>query len=254
VAVANGLEALAALGKEPYDVVLMDCLMPKMDGFEATRKIRSGASGALNPAIPIIALTANVMKQDQARCIEVGMDDYLPKPLDPASLAEKLDRWRNPPPSDGPDPNSGRPQANAATPARDAITAAQPVVFDRAGLMERLMGDVALAKIITAGFLADIPAQIQKLPAAVARGNPGEIRSLAHQIKGACATVGGVALHQLARKIEAAAKTDDLKAIKELAPLIEAQSSALQISLASQNWNLTTETPPNKQTYENIDR
>jgi PAS domain S-box-containing protein len=254
VAVANGLEALAALGQDPYDVVLMDCLMPKMDGFEATRKIRSGASGALNPAIPIIALTANVMKQDQARCIEVGMDDYLPKPLDPASLAEKLDRWRNPPPSDGPDPNRGRPQANAATPARDAITAAQPVVFDRAGLMERLMGDVALAKIITAGFLADIPAQIQKLPAAVARGNPGEIRSLAHQIKGACATVGGVALHQLARKIEAAAKTDDLKAIKELAPLVEAQSSALQISLTSQNWNLTAETPPNKQTYENIDR
>ncbi len=92
-AVGNGLEALDALCALPYDLVLMDCQMPEMDGFTATRQIRNPHSGVRNPRVPIVALTAHAMKGDQEKCLEAGMDDYLSKPLRPAALAEVLGRW-----------------------------------------------------------------------------------------------------------------------------------------------------------------
>lgn len=91
--VANGLEAVKALEMMPYDLVLMDAQMPEMDGLTATRIIRDPASPVKNHTIPIIALTANVMKGDREICIEAGMDDYIPKPVDAKMVAEKIMRW-----------------------------------------------------------------------------------------------------------------------------------------------------------------
>ncbi len=90
---SNGLEALAALRARPYDLVLMDCQMPEMDGFEATHAIRTAAPEALNPSIPIVALTAHAMKGDRERCLAAGMDDYLAKPLQIDEVAAALRRW-----------------------------------------------------------------------------------------------------------------------------------------------------------------
>ena len=89
----NGSEAIKALAREPYDLVLMDCRMPVMDGYEATRAIRHGEGAPLNPNIPIIAMTANAMAGDRERVLEVGMNDYLPKPISPKTLDEALQRW-----------------------------------------------------------------------------------------------------------------------------------------------------------------
>ena len=89
-AVENGLEALSIVVSDEFDVVLMDCQMPEMDGFEATRKIREIES---TRNLPILALTANAMQGDKTRCLDAGMNDYLTKPIDLNSLAQALSRW-----------------------------------------------------------------------------------------------------------------------------------------------------------------
>jgi CheY-like chemotaxis protein len=99
--VGTGKEAVAAVMKQPFDLVLMDCQMPEMDGYEATRVIRiwEQAQGAARRQ-PIIALTAHAMQGDRELCLEAGMDDYLPKPLDVKLLRATVFRWvtkRDPP-------------------------------------------------------------------------------------------------------------------------------------------------------------
>ena len=91
--VADGQEAVNALQMIPYDLVLMDCQMPEMDGFEATRCIRLEGSKALNPGIPIIAMTALAMQCDREKCIQAGMSDFIAKPVQRRELAEMLARW-----------------------------------------------------------------------------------------------------------------------------------------------------------------
>ena len=92
-AVANGIEAIRALTTVPYDLVLMDCQMPEMDGFEATERIRKGEAGVNYALIPIVAMTAHAMKGDRERCIASGMDDYLAKPVQPALLGATIAKW-----------------------------------------------------------------------------------------------------------------------------------------------------------------
>jgi len=92
-AVANGVEAVTTLQTIPYDLVLMDCQMPELDGYEATAKIRDPESGVLDNKIPIIAMTANAMQGDREKCLEAGMDDYLSKPIRPKALVEMIEKW-----------------------------------------------------------------------------------------------------------------------------------------------------------------
>ena len=90
--VSNGREAVEALGRKPYDLVLMDCLMPQMDGFEATRAIRAAEVGTVRH-VPIVALTANAMQRDREECLAAGMDDYLTKPFTKQALTAAVERW-----------------------------------------------------------------------------------------------------------------------------------------------------------------
>jgi CheY-like chemotaxis protein len=91
--VTNGQDALGALEQSSYAAILMDCQMPVMDGFEATTAIRAREDKDARPRTPIIAMTANAMKGDRERCIEAGMDDYVPKPVRMKELAAALERW-----------------------------------------------------------------------------------------------------------------------------------------------------------------
>ena len=92
-AVGNGKEALKALEMIPYDIILMDCQMPEMDGYTATEEIRNPESTVLDHKVPVIAMTAHAMKGDREKCIEAGMDDYLCKPVNPQELNDMLEKW-----------------------------------------------------------------------------------------------------------------------------------------------------------------
>ena len=89
----TGKQAVEALEKSSYDLVLMDVQMPEMDGLEATGVVRDPASAVLDHAVPVIALTAHVMQKDRDRCLDAGMDDILTKPIDPQQLLETLNRY-----------------------------------------------------------------------------------------------------------------------------------------------------------------
>ncbi len=97
---ADGVEAVAAVSRSAFDVVLMDVQMPNMDGLTATRRIRANEASS-GPRIPIIAMTANVLPDQVARCLEAGMDDHLGKPINLPRLLEALDRWSAPQEDEG---------------------------------------------------------------------------------------------------------------------------------------------------------
>ena len=92
--VANGIECLELLRDGPYDIILMDCQMPEMDGYETSQRVRTGEGGEINKGIRIIALTAHAMAGDREKCLAAGMDDYLTKPIQPAQLLAAIDRAR----------------------------------------------------------------------------------------------------------------------------------------------------------------
>jgi CheY-like chemotaxis protein len=92
--VPNGRDALAALARADFDLVLMDCNMPELDGLEATRQLRAGAAEVRDPKVPVIALTANAMDGDRDACLAAGMNDFLAKPVSIQSLREAIDRAR----------------------------------------------------------------------------------------------------------------------------------------------------------------
>lgn len=89
----NGEEALAAASRNAYNLILMDCQMPVLDGFEATRRLRAGAASASDAAVPIVAMTAYALEGDRAVCLAAGMDDYIAKPVQTADLARVLGQW-----------------------------------------------------------------------------------------------------------------------------------------------------------------
>jgi CheY-like chemotaxis protein/nitrogen-specific signal transduction histidine kinase/HPt (histidine-containing phosphotransfer) domain-containing protein len=204
-AVANGVEALRAVEGIPYDVVLMDVQMPEMDGLEATRRLREQGKGVV-----IIAMTAHALQGDRERCLAAGMDDYVTKPVDGEALAEVLSRWL---------PEEGEEEEGDALEAEG--DEGEPE-FDRGGLLDRLMGDEELARMVVGVFLADLPRQMGALRAGLALGDGAGVELAAHSLKGSSANVGGERVRGVAGAMEAAAKGGDLAGVEELMGELEA--------------------------------
>ena len=218
--VGNGRDALDALGRIDYDVVLMDIQMPEMDGLEACRQLRLPTSPALNPAVPVIAMTAHAMQGDREIALEAGMTDYVAKPVTLVSLSEALDRCLSfrvagavrptPTPTTAETAHAAPPALSAwpAPPAADSST-----VFDRDGLRSRLLGKDELVESVVRTFLDDMPLQFASVRAALAAGDANAVRRGLHSIKGASATVGALALRDMACRLETSAKMGDLARI-----------------------------------------
>ncbi len=220
-AVADGTEAIEALKTVPYDLVLMDMQMPELDGLEATRIIRDPQSPVMNHRIPVIAMTANAMRGDRERCLEAGMNDYVSKPVSPRALEEALNKWL---PSDVPKTQP----VGTASPVSATGTAPEGIIFDRAGLVARLMGDEELADRIQSRFLESTPPLIESLRKSLDSGDAATARRTAHAIKGAAANIGGERLRLVALEMEQAANTGDPVAARGRLAELEAEFDRLK--------------------------
>ncbi len=241
-AVANGAEAVKMLETIPYDLVLMDVQMPVMDGLEATRTIRNWklATGKKYQVstIPIIAMTAHTMLGDREKCMDAGMSDYLSKPVDPQELAAALGKWLPPEEENDKlqlnnDKDTGKEPANEKRKI-DNRKKSRNSVWDTAGMLKRMMNDETLASNILAGFLDDIPRQINSLKEFLKSGDIQGSERQAHTIKGASANIGGERLRALAFEIEKSAKSGDLGAASARLTDLQKQFDSLKTEI--ENW------------------
>ena len=225
--VVNGLEVLTALRDIPYDLLLLDCQMPEMDGFETTRRIRLPDTPVLNHHIPIIAMTAYAMPGDRERCLAVGMDDYLNKPMRPAALATALARWLAQKPITAVQPAKALP-----IPDSDESETAL-MIFNRATILHNVLHDETLLPEVIAEFLTDMPEQIAKLTSAIAAVDFPCVARQAHTIAGACALVGGEAMYATALALETAGTGADLLTLQTLLPEISRQFARIADAMHS---------------------
>lgn len=207
--VVNGREAVRALESTEYDLVLMDCLMPEMDGFEATAVIRDPDSKVLNHAVPVIAMTANAMMGDREECLEAGMDDYLAKPVKKEELAGVLRKWLK--------PDVHKEAALQSVGDQPAL----PPLFDVAELLDNLGGDRDFTRSILTEAVEEIPHDIEKLKRLAAGDDLQSICLQAHTMKGVAANICAAPLRKICLEIEAAAKDGDVKFVRELLPELE---------------------------------
>ena len=218
--VSNGKDAVNAMEKAHYDIVIMDCQMPEMDGYTATGEIRNLRSNVLNHSVPIIAMTAHAIKGDREKCLASGMDDYISKPIQPEKLLEVIDKWLS--------------RSKKVHPEKEpADIPSANKVFDKSGFLNRLLGDKTLAAEILDGFLSNVPSQVRELRKAVDIGDAQTIRQKAHSLKGASANIGAMALEEIALQVELAGKDNDLIKASSLISELDNQFKILKESLPS---------------------
>jgi two-component system, sensor histidine kinase and response regulator len=182
----NGLEALEALREADFDAVLMDCQMPKMDGYEATRQLRSAEGGVRNPQVPVIALTAHALATDRAKCLAAGMNDYLTKPINPKHLQQALSK-RLP---------SSDTQTNSRPPSG-------PELFDELALLGRTANDSEFARELIQLFIRSASETLGQIAAGVNDSAQIEsIRQWAHSLTGSAASASARALAASAANFE----------------------------------------------------
>jgi CheY-like chemotaxis protein len=202
--VANGSAAVAALAQTAFDLVLMDCQMPEMDGFTATRVLRERECQTGSGHLPIIALTANAFVQDREQCLAAGMDDYLSKPFTLQQLHTTLGRWLP----------HGCPPPAPALQAAPALAAARPAALDPRALdaLRALQrpGGPDIAGNVVRTYLSHTPQLLATLREAVASGSAAGIRQAAHTFKSSSANVGALTLAGFCKELEAMGRAQAL--------------------------------------------
>jgi CheY-like chemotaxis protein len=211
--VASGLEAVESLERIPYDVVLMDCQMPEMDGYEATRWIRQREQEHRLPRLRVVAMTANAMQGDREKCIAAGMDDFVTKPVRIEELEAMLERTPNdqPPRQETP---SDRHAVNTET-------------LDRLRDL-RVPGQADPVAEIIDLFLEQTPDLLGLLKKAIEEKDVETIGTTAHTLKGSCANLGAELMAVWCRELETLAKQGTLEAAGHVLLQLEQELGAVR--------------------------
>ena len=184
----NGLEVILACDQARYDLILMDCYMPEVNGYEATREVRARETG--DQRTPIIALTANAQQSDRKECLDAGMDDFLTKPIHERELTAILERW--------------------VIRDDDVLT---PAAFDN---LRGLNDSDAVIREVAGLYLSDTPMRIDALRRAVQKNDAAALATAAHGLKGSSANVGAMRVYALAAKLEEMGRRGDLTGVSAM--------------------------------------
>jgi CheY-like chemotaxis protein len=187
----------------------MDAQMPEMDGYETTKAIRSGF-GVLNPNIPIIAMTANVMEGDREACLAAGMDDYVSKPIRVLDLMSALGR------------QVATKEGSAADTA-EAVEAKKELRIISARALELLDWDETLYREICSMFLAHVPDTMREIENALREGDIGTAHLKSHALKAISGSVGAECVQKIAAEIEDACEKNKLEGVTELLSRLQSE-------------------------------
>jgi len=213
VVVGNGQEALEALEREAFDLVLMDVQMPLMDGFEATARIREREKST-GTHIPIVAMTAHAMKGDRERCLEAGMDGYVSKPLRSQELFEAVEQW-------------------ATREAAETAPAPPPPGFDWKAALDRVDGDMDLLRELATLFREESPVLLSEIRDALARQDGPAVQRAAHTLKGSVATFGAQEAFEAALQMEMLGRNGDFSKAEAAWAELEAQVAHFESALTT---------------------
>jgi CheY-like chemotaxis protein len=211
VVAGNGRDVLAALEREPFDLVLMDVEMLEMDGLQATAAIRQKEQQT-GMRLPIIAMTAHATQEDRERCLEAGMDGYVSKPLRADELLAVVE---------------GMLLATASQAVGESIDRPAEALFDRTAALSYVDGDVGLLREMAELFLADYPQQMAKIQAAIASSDSQALMRAAHSLKGVVGTFAAKATHEAALRLEMMGENGDLREARDAYACLEAEISRL---------------------------
>jgi signal transduction histidine kinase/CheY-like chemotaxis protein/HPt (histidine-containing phosphotransfer) domain-containing protein len=227
--VEDGKAALEALASRSYDIVLMDCNMPVMDGFEATGELRLREQGEGGPRIPVVALTANALQGDRERCLAAGMDDYLSKPFTATDLLAILERWL-PERAEGGKGVSAPPLAPVSDSSDSALQGdygtgdppLDPSVLEGIRAMDT-DGSGGFLRQLTDKYLANSSADLDRLASGVRSGDAEDLRKTAHRLKSASANLGAMILASICKELETAGRSGHLDGAERLLAAIRSE-------------------------------
>ncbi|WP_320042865.1 response regulator [uncultured Desulfobacter sp.] len=209
---SNGIQAVEKVEQNKYDLIFMDCQMPEMDGYEASRRIREYETLEDLMATPIIAMTGNAFEKDRQACKAAGMDDFISKPVNPHALIELINMYKSESlaceifltDTIGPDRDIHKAEKQAQVAAGVEENPASQPVFDRTGFLERFGNDEDMVAEVLASFFQEVDGLVDNLIAAVKKEpiDPGYVKECAHALKGAAANVNAEQLRLAAFDIE----------------------------------------------------
>ncbi|MFB8791892.1 MAG: PAS domain S-box protein [Potamolinea sp.] len=221
--VSNGKEAIASLSRKNYDIVLMDCQMPILDGYETTKQLRQREGGHRHTIV--IALTAHALPSDRDKCLVAGMDDYLSKPLDQEALGVMIERWANYKP---------KPEVNNTLESSTISMENAPLDLQRLHKLSK--GKLAFQQRLVQTFVDNAEPGLQKIRLALQSNDCDTIEQQAHRIKGASANVGVLVMPDAAAQLERQAREKTLEGATDRLEALEKHLE--QVKAFLENWRL----------------